>query len=101
MGHSPTWRVPSDSVFHWRNWDDEFVVYHENSGDTHRLNALGAGALRQLCDRPCSAPELVTRLALEFGVPADASLHATVDTLLTELQDLGLVESGPDAGPAA
>jgi PqqD family protein of HPr-rel-A system len=101
MGQPPTWHVPPDSVFHWRNWDDEFVLYHENSGDTHRLNALGASALRQLCDRPCSAPELVARLALEFGVPADASLHATVDTLLTQLQDLGLVETHSNAGPSA
>ena len=45
---SAAWRVSSGSTFRWRQWDDEFVLYHDESGDTHRLNALSARALEHL-----------------------------------------------------
>jgi PqqD family protein of HPr-rel-A system len=92
MGPSPNWRVPPDSVFHWREWDAEYVVYHENSGDTHRLNAVGARALKCLIDRPMAVPELTGRVADELGLARSADFSATIDDLLARLRDLGLIE---------
>ena len=64
----PQWRVVPGSRFRWREWDGEFVLYHENSGDTHRLNALGARALAMLGASPVGTAELSERLAHDFDL---------------------------------
>jgi PqqD family protein of HPr-rel-A system len=91
----PAWRVPAHSRFHWRSWDDEHVVYHVNSGDTHRFNAVGARALHLLIAAPRTAPELAECLRDEFPGEAEASTLVTVDELVQRFERLGLVE--PDA----
>lgn len=100
MGPTPNWRVPSNSVFHWREWDSEFVVYHENSGDTHRLSAVGARALQHLAAQPMTAVALVNRLSDELGL-GGPEFTATVDDLLARFRDLGLIEPQHDAPDAA
>jgi len=87
------WRV-SQSKLRFRSWDDEVVVYHEESGDTHRLNAIGARALEHLTQGPLRAGELAQRLRDEFGATgaADVDFAATVDQLLGQLHEVGLVE---------
>jgi PqqD family protein of HPr-rel-A system len=92
---SPAWRVPAHSRFHWRSWDDEYVVYHVNSGDTHRLNAAGARALHLLIAAPRTAAELAECLRDAFPGEADIPVLETVGELVQRLERLGLVE--PDA----
>ncbi len=100
MGPTPNWQVPRDSVLHWREWDSEFVVFHENSGDTHRLNAVGACALRHLSERSMTAPALVDRLSGQFELSAP-DLTAAVDDLLARFHELGLIEPQHDPSNAA
>jgi PqqD family protein of HPr-rel-A system len=94
MGPTPNWRVLPNSVLHWREWDSEFVVYHENSGDTHRLNAVGACALQRLSEQPLTAMALVSRLSGQFEL-SGPDLAAVVDDLLARFHDLGLIEPEP------
>ena len=92
---SPAWRVPTHLSFHWRSWDNEYVVYHVNSGDTHRLNAAGARALRLLVESPRTTHELAECLGDEFPGDAGEPILATVEELVRRFEQLGLVE--PDA----
>ena len=92
MAVSLAWRVPLHSRFHWRAWDDEHVVYHVNSGDTHRLNAVGARALRLLMSASLTSAELATHLEPELPGETDAVRLELVEALVSQLRSLGLVE---------
>jgi PqqD family protein of HPr-rel-A system len=82
----PRWRVASDAVFVWRQWEQEFVLYHENSGDTHRLNAVSAQIVRLLAHDPLTTSEISTRLGDESNGGDGLA------PLLRHLFDLGLIE---------
>ena len=73
MPFQPHWRIVPGSRFRWREWDGEFVLYHENSGDTHRLNPLGARAVRLLLASAASARELTGRIAAESPMDGNAT----------------------------
>ena len=92
MPFQPHWRIVPGSRFRWREWDGEFVLYHENSGDTHRLNPLGARAVRLLLASAASARELTGRIAAESPMDGNATLESSIDQLLVHLHALGLVE---------
>lgn len=86
------WRVPPAATLHWRDWDDESVVFHEQSGDTHRLNRVGASVLRLLATMPMTAADLVRRLS-DGSAGDHVPTQPLIDDLLTRLSDVGLVES--------
>jgi PqqD family protein of HPr-rel-A system len=88
----PLWRAPAGRELRWRSWDGEVLVYHANSGDTHRLNAVGGALLRAIDGVGLPAPVLVDRVATTLGVDR-ATLVEPIGELLTRLEDLGLVES--------
>ena len=91
----PVWRVTANDRFLWRSWDGEQVVYHADSGDTHRLNALGAQALHLLIAGPRTTAELVEHLRADCPGEPDASIVAIVNELVSRFERLGLIE--PDA----
>lgn len=64
-------------------WEDEAVVYHRESGDTHLVSALTAGILQCLEGGPLEDADIATRL----GVAPDAEFIA----LLTDLEGSGLI----------
>jgi len=71
--------------------DDELVVFNPISWETHLLNAAGAQVFEALLERAMSLPEL--RLELEdmrAGV-SEPVRDEQIETLLAELEDLGLV----------
>jgi PqqD family protein of HPr-rel-A system len=86
------WSVLHVQDLHWREWDREFVVYDERSGDTHRLNSLAAFVLRALGDGSQTVELLAQRASSDLSIPLDSELTSTVDTLLHQLSDLGLIE---------
>jgi PqqD family protein of HPr-rel-A system len=102
MNSARVWRVPPAAILHWREWDREFVLYHEQSGDTHRLNLAGATAIRLLLTAQMTTAEVAGRLAQTPGADSQTVSQAAIDDLLTRLSDLGLVESLHDhaADPA-
>ena len=80
---SQFWQVPANAGLRWRTWNDEHVVYHGASGDTHLLNPAAAAILRRME----SAPATIEDVARMLG---DASLpHAT--DLLDRFAELGLI----------
>ena len=48
MDHQICWRPLRPDALCWREWDDEFVVYNDDTGSTHHLNALGGEVMLAL-----------------------------------------------------
>jgi PqqD family protein of HPr-rel-A system len=85
------WTVPVGNLLVWRVWDDEFLVYNTASGQTHHLNLLAGEALRSLEAEPGSASDLVCRLADQFEIAVDSPPLRTIDRLIREFDELGLI----------
>jgi PqqD family protein of HPr-rel-A system len=85
------WTVPVGNLLVWRAWDDEFLVYNTASGQTHHLNLLAGEALRSLEAEPGSASDLVCRLADQFEIAVDSPPLRTIDRLIREFDELGLI----------
>jgi PqqD family protein of HPr-rel-A system len=88
---SVRWAVPDANALAWRVWDDEFLVYHTASGRTHHLNFLAGEALRSLEAEAADVGELIRRLAHQFEIAEDSPSLQTIDRLIRELDELGLI----------
>jgi PqqD family protein of HPr-rel-A system len=85
------WTVPPSNELEWRELNDEFLVYNSASGQTHHLNFLAGEALRSLEDEAARAHELVRRLADQFEIAEDTPSLQTIDQLIREFDELGLI----------
>lgn len=95
------WIAAPGADLRWRIWDQQVVVFHPPSGDTHILNPLAAEALRHLGDGPASAGQLTEHIAALFELQADGELHRQMEQCLTQFAELGLIEPAPVAGEVA
>jgi PqqD family protein of HPr-rel-A system len=89
---APRWRVPTGFSLHWQSWDDEFVVYHSGSGDTHLLDVVAAEALQSLQKKPANLSELARKVSASLEIKLDDKLSAYLERLLSDFHRLGLVE---------
>ncbi len=92
---SRRWRLNPACLFHWRHWDQEYILFNAASGQTHFLNTLGADVLDWLGREPLYASELEQRLATQHNLTQDNDLRDFLADLLTSLDELGLIE--PDS----
>ena len=92
MDTGDKWRALTDSDLLWRSWDDEYVVYHTGSGDTHALTPLAADVLRALQQDLATREELTRRIAASFDISCDAELAAHIEEILAHLKRADLVE---------
>lgn len=92
---SQRWRVPDGVVLRRRIWDDEGVVYHPLSGETHLLNVTAIVVLDLIEADPRSVPGLVDAL-IKRNDPGEREIMAEqVAELVSHLDALGLVEPCP------
>lgn len=96
---STKWRVPSDADLRWRIWEDEVVVFHPPSGDTHLLNPLAAEVLQYLTEQPADAYQLAAHLARDKdsdgAAPSNPAPSLDIELLaklLADFDQLGLIE---------
>ncbi len=82
-----------EAALKWRSWNDEFVVYNDLTGDTHRLDAVAARVLQELSRHPATLDEVVSRLSADLGVEPDDELRTWAATALNLFRRLDLVES--------
>lgn len=75
-----------------RHWDDHYVVYHPGSGDTHLLDASRYLLLSQLGREPAPGAAIAERLAAQLELSNDAEFTEKIETLLSDLYGLGLIE---------
>ena len=87
--------VLSTDTLHFFCWDDECAVYHAESGDTHVLNKVDHNVLQYINETPISAKDL----ALEFEPAFNDSNAQYIQALLSNLADLGLIETVNNESP--
>lgn len=77
-----------------RSWDDEAVVYHAGSANTHVLNQTAVALLDliQIRGMAVDAESCAAELAAQFAVEPTPAWQREVETLLAEFEDLGLVD---------
>lgn len=81
-------------------WDDQCVVYHRPSGQTHFINAATVGILDMLSSGAESADALVDRLSATNDSQDQAAVRKHVVSLLFRLDELGLIERVSSADAA-
>lgn len=78
------------------NWlaeefDDTFLVFFRGSAETHFLNFLSFGALRQLSDRALDLGDLANRLREEFSLTEEELPEDLVRSVIEQLDETGLI----------
>jgi PqqD family protein of HPr-rel-A system len=79
-------------ALHWRNWDDEWVVFDSGSGQTHKVDHLSAAILTLIEAGAITAHELSAQLSQASDLPIPEWRQA-IDTVVGQLWELGLIES--------
>ncbi|TDP74594.1 HPr-rel-A system PqqD family peptide chaperone [Roseateles toxinivorans] len=88
------WALNALVILHWRNFDAEWVVFEQTSGQTHLLTAVQAAALMCIQDSPSDMEQVIRFLHGLDGQCLDLS-EAELQTGVSNLQSLGLIEVLP------
>lgn len=95
MAASETWSLRPGQTLQHRQWDGEFVLYNDLSGDTHLLGDAAIVLLQALRTGPATRATLVAVLENEFEAGADdetLDFAAETDSLLDHMKRLFLVD---------
>ena len=76
----------------WRTWDDESVVFDSESGETHLLDVVSREALSCLQGATLDIGELCGAMAERLDVENDDELRRYVEHLVSQFDELGLVD---------
>jgi PqqD family protein of HPr-rel-A system len=84
-----SWQAPPPHLVAVREWDDEFVVFNDATGDTHHLGTLAGTVLLVLLDHPdgLSPSALEDEVARRVDVPHDVTLDAEIRNVLDRLAE--------------
>jgi len=85
-------RAKASTPLVWRRWDDENIVYHPASGQTHLLDLVSGEGLACLQGSFLDFETLCQRLAQRLDIENDAELRRYLEMLLSRFEELGLVE---------
>jgi PqqD family protein of HPr-rel-A system len=77
------WRIADDAQLKFRYWDDECVLYHGASGDTHRLPEVIGKMLEHLMQAAAS----ISALSISIDLHED-----DVKVALDKLAGLGITQ---------
>ncbi|KQP20934.1 hypothetical protein [Pseudorhodoferax sp. Leaf265] len=87
------WQLNELAVLHWRQWQDEWVIFDESSGQTLVADALMAASLMALEEGALSLTELEAQVRDDLQWPASEMLAPRIVTGLEFLSGLGLVRA--------
>ena len=86
------WRLADDADLQWRIWEEQTIIYHPPSGDTHCLNPLAAAVLRRIEQQPVATQQLVQAVFQTLEMEVTSSLEQQVQMLLGQFHELGMIE---------
>jgi PqqD family protein of HPr-rel-A system len=86
------WRLRTGQSLRMLAGDDESVVYNDQSGETHLLNAVAISLLEHLRKGPDDFPGMCAALAQAWEFDSETELQRVVLALTDELRDLCLIE---------
>lgn len=89
------WRITPGQVLRFRQFDDEFVLYNDLSGDTHLLGDSAMHILSDLQRGPASGAALAASLAAALECPHDGAFDAEAGALLATLAGYFLIAEDP------
>jgi PqqD family protein of HPr-rel-A system len=89
------WRITPGQALRFRQFDDEFVLYNDLSGDTHLLGDSAMHILSELQRAPASGPALAASLAAALECAADPAFDAEAGALLASLAGFYLIAEDP------
>lgn len=95
MDTRPLFYVCALGFIHSFCWGEQCVVYHAESGDTHALNKVDLNVLQRINEIPVSAKDL----AIEFESIFDDGAAQYIQTLLSNLAELDLIEIAHNESP--
>ena len=87
------WCVCGETRLDWKQWGDDFVIFHENTGNTHYLNLFAGTALKLLLGRAASAETLAKDTSASLSIPYEPSMVDSVNVMLSELKSLGITKA--------
>jgi PqqD family protein of HPr-rel-A system len=88
---SVKWAVDKGIGLAWVCWEQDAVIYNENSGETHLLNSLAFEALKLLNQGSLNIDELSKGLEQRFEGLELGELKSQLSDLLAAFQKLGFV----------
>jgi PqqD family protein of HPr-rel-A system len=91
-GFPLNWCVVPGASLRWKIWDDHCVVFNGVSGQTHLLDPVGGLLLRSIEEGCSDSEELFRRLAELLDVELTAEVRSTLEQMLWQLDELGLIE---------
>jgi hypothetical protein len=88
------WRSVAPSAIAWREWDGEFVVRNERTGNSHLLGTLAGRVLGILLDagEPLGGAEIAARFEKAFPKTSSGGEATAIEKTLAEFHRLGLAE---------
>jgi len=88
------WRTTPIDAIAWREWDGEYVVRSERSGNTHLLGPLAGRVLQVLLDASSAlnSDDIAAELSDELAATDAAERKAAIEAALSEFKRLGLAE---------
>ncbi len=91
---APRWRSVPPHAVTWREWDGEFVVRNERTGNSHLLGPLAGRVLGVLLEAggPLEAAEIATKLDEAFPATQHCGQAGAIAETLAEFHRLGLAE---------
>ena len=86
------WRITPGQALRFRQFDDEFVLFNDLSGDTHLLGDSAMHILSELQRGPATGQALLASLAAAHGCAPDAAFEAEAGVLLASLAGFFLID---------
>ncbi len=89
------WQLNQNFQLYWRKWDEQLVLYHTGSGDTHLFDQFGNHILQLLKSSSMTTAELRKQLLADTNQTEnveDETTENSLDEFLNELQRLGIAE---------
>jgi len=87
------WRVVSAFECLSQQWDEEVVLFHSGTGNTHLLENKAYQIIRILQQAPDNTTGLIQSLSVHLPLLDQETLAAYVPRALKELQRLDIVET--------
>lgn len=85
---------------HWRQFDDDWVVFESLSGQTHQMVPMSAAILMSFeSGLPLSIPALITTLETDFNFAVDEFQAPAIALVVGQLVALGIVVTMTDHAP--
>ena len=73
-------------------WDDDYVIYDELSGDTHLLDGVSGELICALSEEAMSRTALLKKLNELLEAPSESEMESYLDDFIARFQQLGLLD---------